>query len=140
MIGNRVFIAGGFTSIANNKSNNTTSYNQRFLASYNLDTGLVDTAFRPTFDAGVTEIEASPDGTRLYVVGRFNTVNGATKRKLAAINPTNGSTITGFTAHLNGPVPRSKRPTPPSTSVASTRWSTARPAPAWRRSTPPPAP
>ncbi len=39
MIGNRVFIAGGFTSIANNKSNNTTSYNQRFLASYNLTPG-----------------------------------------------------------------------------------------------------
>jgi PKD repeat protein len=102
VIGNRVFIAGGFTSIANAKSNNTTSYPQRFLASYNLDTGLVDAGFRPTFDGGVTEIEASPDGTRLYVVGRFNEVNGVTKRKLAAINPTTGATITGFTAHLNG--------------------------------------
>ena len=101
-IGNRVFIAGSFTSIANNKSNNKTSYTQRYLAAYNLDTGLVDTAFRPTFDGGVTEIEASPDGTRLYAVGRFNTVNGVTKRKAVALNPTNGSVITAFTANLNG--------------------------------------
>ena len=84
-IGNRVFIAGSFTSIANNKSNNKTSYTQRYLASYNLDTGLVDTAFRPTFDRNVTEIAASPDGTRIYAVGRFNTVNGVTKRKVVAL-------------------------------------------------------
>ncbi len=102
-IGNRVFIAGGFSSLRNNTSTNTTTVSQRFLASYNIDTGLIDTGFRPTFDSGVTEIEASPDGTRLYVVGRFNTVNGVTKRKIAAINATTGATITGFTANANGP-------------------------------------
>ena len=58
----------------------------------------------PTFDGGgVTEIEASPDGTKLFVVGRFNTVNGVTKRKVASINPTTGATVTGFTANANGP-------------------------------------
>jgi len=102
-IGNHVYIAGGFTSLANNTTTNKTSYNQPFLASYNIDTGLVDTGFRPTFGGGgVTEIEASPDGTKLYVVGRFNTVNGVAKRKVAALNPTTGAVIAGFTANLNG--------------------------------------
>ena len=44
---NRVFIAGSFTSIQNNTSNNTTTYNQAGLASYNLTTGLVDTQLPP---------------------------------------------------------------------------------------------
>ena len=35
----------------NNTSTNTTTYNQRYVASYNMNTGLVDTNFRPTFDS-----------------------------------------------------------------------------------------
>jgi len=104
VIGNRVFIAGTFTSIQNNTANNTTTVNQRFLAAYDFDTGLVDTNFRPTFDAGVTEIEATPDGTKLFVVGRFNTVNGITRRKVVALNPSTGAVITSFTANANSQV------------------------------------
>ena len=101
-IGNRVFVAGSFTSIRNNTATNTTSYAQPYLASFNIDTGLVDTNFRPTFGGGgVTEIAASPDGTKLFVVGRFNTVNGVTKRKIASINPVTGAVNTGFTANAN---------------------------------------
>ena len=100
-IGDRVFVVGGFTSIRNNTSTNTTTYNQRYVASYNINTGLVDANFRPTFDRGVTEIEASPDGTKLFVVGRFNTVNGVTKRKVASIDPVTGATVAGFTANAN---------------------------------------
>ena len=89
-------------SIQNNTGGNTTSYNQPSLAAFNIDTGLVDANFRPTFGGGgVTEVEASPDGTKLFVVGRFNTVNGITKRKVASINPTTGAVNTGFTADAN---------------------------------------
>ncbi len=105
-IGNRVFIAGTFTSIRNNTTTNTTTVAQPSLAAYNIDTGLIDTAFRPVFGGGgVEEVEASPDGTKLFIVGRFNSVNGVTKRKVASINPTTGATITGFTANTGGPGP-----------------------------------
>ncbi len=100
-IGDRVFVVGTFTSIRNNTGTNTTSYAQRYVASFNLTTGLVDASFRPTFDGAVNAIEASPDGTKLYVAGRFNTVSGVTKRKVASINPTTGATVTGFTANAN---------------------------------------
>ncbi|MFZ2503813.1 MAG: PKD domain-containing protein [Nocardioides sp.] len=100
-IGDRVFVVGGFTSIQNRVTGNTTTYAQRYVASFNLVTGLVDATFRPTFDGGVQDIEASPDGTKLYVAGTFNTVNGVTKRKFASINPTTGATVTGFTANAN---------------------------------------
>jgi PKD repeat protein len=101
-IGDRVFVAGTFSSIRNNTSANTTTVNQASLASFNLTTGLIDTSFRPTFGGGgVTEVEASPDGTKLFVAGRFNTINGVTKRKIASINPTTGAAVAGFTANAN---------------------------------------
>jgi PKD repeat protein len=100
-IGNRVFVVGNFTSVQN-RGTNTTTYNQPSLFSFNLDTGLVDANFRPTFGGGgVQEVEASPDGTKLFVTGSFNTVNGVTKRKIASINPITGATVQGFTANAN---------------------------------------
>ncbi len=107
-IGNNVFVAGTFTSIRNNATGNTTNYNQRWLAKFSLTTGLVDPNFRPTFDSGsVDEIEASPDGTKLFVVGRFNNVNGvpgSNARKIAALNPTTGALIPGFSARASAGV------------------------------------
>ena len=42
----------------------------------------------PTFGGGgVDAVEASPDGTKLYVAGTFSTVNGVTKRKIASHQP-----------------------------------------------------
>ena len=100
VVGDRVFIAGTFTSIANNRTGNTTSYAYRSLASYNLTTGLVDAGFHPVFSGGgVDAIEFSPDGSRLYVAGSFSSVNGVTKRGVAQLDPVTGATITGFTAN-----------------------------------------
>ncbi len=101
-IGNRVFVAGTSITSIQNRGTNTTSYNQPYLFSFNVDTGLVDANFRPNFGGGrVQEVEASPDGTKLFVVGTFNTVNGVTKRKIASINPVTGATVLGFTANAN---------------------------------------
>ena len=102
VVGSRVFIAGSFTSIRNQRSNNTTSYTRTGLASYNLTTGLVDASFRPTFGGGgVDAVEATPDGTRLYVAGNFSTVNGVSKRGLARLDLSTGAAVAGFTAQLD---------------------------------------
>ncbi len=102
-VGNRVFIAGTFSSARNNTTTNTTTVNQANLLAFNIDTGLIDTTFRPTFaGGGVTEVEASPDGTKLFVAGRFNTINGVAKKKFASLNLTTGAPIAGFTANGNG--------------------------------------
>ncbi|MFC8850521.1 MULTISPECIES: Ig-like domain-containing protein [unclassified Micromonospora] len=99
VIGNRVFIAGSFTGIANVGQS---ALAQRWLASYNIDTGKVDTGFRPTFDGAVAAVAASPDGSALYVAGTFNTVGGLTKRKVARLDPVTGAPVAGFTAQSNG--------------------------------------
>jgi PKD repeat protein len=98
VVGTRVYVAGTFSSLQN--PGGGTTVNQRLLAAFNINTGQVDTAFRPTFSGGgVNAVEASPDGTKLYVAGSFNTVNGVSKRKVASINPATGATVAGFTAN-----------------------------------------
>jgi hypothetical protein len=99
VIGNRVFIAGSFTSIAN--PGGGTPIAQRYLAAYNLDTRRVDTTFRPTFDGAVAAVKAAPNGSALFVAGSFNTISGVTKRKIAKLNPTTGAPVTAFTAQAN---------------------------------------
>lgn len=102
---NRVFIAGSFTSLANTISP-TTTINQAGLASYNYQTGLIDTSFRPMFNGAVNAVEASPDGTKLFVGGSFNTVNGVAMQKVASLNLTTGAPLStfGFTNNTNNQV------------------------------------
>ncbi len=102
VVGSRVYVAGTFPSIANQRTDNDTSYDQRYLAAYDLNTGLVDASFNPTFDGNsgfsIDAVEASPDGTRVYVAGGFNTVNGVPRKGLVRLDPSNGDTVEGFTA------------------------------------------
>jgi PKD repeat protein len=103
VVGNRVFIAGTFTSIQNRTGGSTTTYTRPGLASYNLNTGLVDATFAPTFaGGGINAVEASPDGTKLFVGGTFNTVGGVTHRKIVSLNPTTGAPVASFTGSTNG--------------------------------------
>ena len=79
VVGNRVFIVGTFTTIQNQRSDNTTTYTRNGVASYNMNTGLVDAGFNPVLAGGGADaVEATPDGTKLYITGSFNSVNGAT--------------------------------------------------------------
>jgi large repetitive protein len=103
-IGSNVYIAGSFSAIRNNTGTNTTSYTRPGLAMYNLDTGLVSTAFAPSINGGVDSVEASPDGTKIFVGGNFSTVSGQTRRDIVSLNPTTGAVNTGFTANADGKV------------------------------------
>lgn len=103
VVGQRVYIAGTFTSIR--QPNNGAIINQPGLAAYNWSTGQVDTTFRPTFtNGGVDAVEATPDGTKLYISGTFGTVNGQTRKAIAQISPTTGAPIASFVANANGKV------------------------------------
>ncbi|ADB29250.1 PKD domain containing protein [Kribbella flavida DSM 17836] len=102
VVGNRVYVAGGFTSLRNNASGNTTTVNQSQLAAFSLSTGLIDTTFRPVIgNGGVEAVEASPDGTKLYIAGNFGTVNGLTRKGIARIDPVTGAPVSGFVADAN---------------------------------------
>ena len=108
VVGTKVYVAGNFASAQNRTANNTSTVNQGQLLKFDLGTGLIDTAFRPTFTGGdaadgvVQDVEASPDGTKLFIAGTFNAVNGVNKRKFASLNPATGAPIAGWTATANG--------------------------------------
>ncbi len=101
VVGSRVYVAGTFTGIVDQQGAEK-SYSQRYLAAYDLESGLVDPAFTPVFDGNtgfdLTSVEASPDGTRLYVTGGFNSVNGVTRKGLVRLDPDTGATVSAFTA------------------------------------------
>ena len=100
-----MFVAGTFTSIQNQRTGNTTTYPRQGLASYSLSTGLVDATFNPDFNnADILSVEATPDGTKLYVGGAFATVGGVAKKGLAQLNMTTGAAVAGFTADTDARV------------------------------------
>jgi PKD repeat protein len=74
------------------------------ILAYSLSTGKLITSFAPSLNAEAFSIAASPDGSRIYVGGSFNQVNGASVWRIAALNATNGQLITSFLPKPAGPV------------------------------------
>lgn len=94
IVGNKVYAAGNFTTARSAVSDPVQSSTGRAnLLAYDITTGKLDTAWAPTTDAQVRTITKSPDGSRIYVGGDFTKVNGQTRYRVAALNPTNGSLI-----------------------------------------------
>ncbi len=98
VIGTRVYLAGTFTQIRNFDGVNVA---QPYLAAYDINSGRLDMGFRPVFPSEIQAIESSPDGTGLFVGGRFNSVSGIARQRIVKLNPTTGAVVTAFTANAN---------------------------------------
>ncbi|WP_244367136.1 PQQ-like beta-propeller repeat protein [Micromonospora echinofusca] len=102
-IGNRVYMAGSFTSVRN--ANSSTPLAMARLVAFDATTGRIDTTFRVTLNGTVRALAASADGRSLYVGGSFTTVNGATSRYVTRVDAATGARVSGFVpAALNGAV------------------------------------
>ena len=76
----------------NNTVDQHDHYNQAGLASYNLDTGLVDTAFRPTFGGGgVDAVEASPTAPSCSSPAPSARSTASPSARSPSLNPTTGA-------------------------------------------------
>jgi PKD repeat protein len=103
IVGNTVYVGGEFANARPAGAAPGTNLVPRTnLLAYNLTTGALITSFNHTLNGGVTDMAASPDGTRLYVVGGFTTVNGAARSRIAAFNLPTGTLNTSFAPNLNG--------------------------------------
>lgn len=80
------YIGGSFTNFGG-----VTGLNR--LARINGD-GVVDETFRPVIDGTVNRIVR--DGDQLYVIGSFNTVDGVSTPRFAALDATTGARLTAF--------------------------------------------
>ncbi|TDN90830.1 LamG domain-containing protein [Microbacterium sp. BK668] len=102
VVGNVVYAAGRFTSArpAGAAAGTNETPRQNLLA-YDITTGNLITTFNPTINGQVRQVEASPDGTRLYIVGDFTTVNNQTRNRVAAFDLP-GGTLSPFNPNSNG--------------------------------------
>ena len=80
------------------------------LLAYDIRTGELVTASRPSSTARCSSVAASPDGTRLYVGGDFTTVNGVARNRVAAFNTATGALVDRLQpAGVTSPGPRGRR-------------------------------
>ena len=105
VIGNTVYVGGNFTTARPaGAAPGTNTTPRAYILAYDITTGELVNSFAPTLNAQVQGLAASPDGTRLYAVGDFTTVNGSNKYRAVALNPSNGSVITAFSPGFNARV------------------------------------
>ena len=79
--GNRLYVGGDFSTV---KGQSRTR-----LALVDATTGALDANWTPSADNMVTSLVLSPDGTRLYAGGRFTSVSGQSRLRLAALDSAN---------------------------------------------------
>ncbi|WP_304049247.1 PKD domain-containing protein [Jatrophihabitans endophyticus] len=105
-VGNIVYATGSFTQTypagtTATAANETARSN---LLAFNITTGNLVTSFNHTLNAQGLTITASPDGSRVYVGGDFTTVDGATRKYIAAFDTATGALDTSFHPSVSGEV------------------------------------
>ena len=105
IVGNTVFVGGKFANArpAGAAAGVDTTPRSNFLA-YTLSTGVLDTAWSPSFNGQVKAIALSTDGKTLYVGGDFTAVDGLTRNHLAAFDVATRQLVAGFAPDVNGTV------------------------------------
>ncbi len=101
-IGDKIVAGGTFTEVR--EANRSTFYPRSQIFAFDATTGQLDPNFAPTLDGPVEALAVAPDGRSVFVGGNFNTVNGATRRKVALLDLATGQLVTGFRANANARV------------------------------------
>ncbi|MCX7589821.1 MAG: choice-of-anchor D domain-containing protein, partial [Patescibacteria group bacterium] len=92
----KLYIGGTFTSVDNQPRNR--------LAAINTSDGSLINSFNPNINGAIYSLAISSDNQKLYIGGDFESVNGQTRNRLAAINTSDGSLVSGFDTNFDGPV------------------------------------
>ncbi|MGJ8720331.1 MAG: PKD domain-containing protein [Salinibacterium amurskyense] len=101
IVGNTVYASGDFSSARPYGSPAGTNEQSRsYVLAYNLTTGAL-LPWAPTFNGQVRALAASPDGTRLYAVGDFTSVNGVSKNRIVSFDTATGNIYGAFDAGAN---------------------------------------
>jgi PKD repeat protein len=103
IIGDTVYAGGSFANVRPAGAAPGTNLTARGnLLAYDITTGQLKTGWAPRVNGTVKAIEASPDGSRIYVGGSFTLANDTTRWNLAAFDAKTGALISGFNAAVGG--------------------------------------
>lgn len=98
-LGDQIIVVGTFEQV---RDNDGTVLEQKYIVSYDINSGLVNRNFDPVLDREAITVE--PDGLGGVVIGgKFNSIDGATQRKLARLDST-GARVAAFSAEANAKV------------------------------------
>ncbi|MDP9847184.1 PQQ-binding-like beta-propeller repeat protein [Streptosporangium lutulentum] len=100
--GDRVVIGGAFTSLFNRRTGETVSANR--LAAFDAASGDLLRGWNPAANNTVEDLAVSSDEATLYVGGRFTSVDGQTRTRLAAVEVGDGDLVPGWTPTANSTV------------------------------------
>jgi PKD repeat protein len=101
IVGNTVYVAGEFTTARPaGSAPGANQVTRTHLLSFNLTTGAL-LPWAPAVNAQVRQLAVSPDGSRVYAVGDFTSVNNVTKNRIAAFSTASGALVTSFAASAN---------------------------------------
>ncbi len=104
--GNIVYVGGTFNKVFGPLGE---AYTVGNLTAFANTTGTWIPSFAPMITSGTSKVKVnalalSPDGSTLYVGGRFDSVNGRPAKNFAAIDPTTGSLLPSININANQPV------------------------------------
>lgn len=104
IVGNVVYAVGEFTSAqpAGAAAGVSTSPRSNMLT-YNLTTGVLIPGFAPTFNGRISTVDATPDGSKVFVGGQFTQVNGVARYRVAGFNVATGALLS-FAPAVNSAV------------------------------------
>lgn len=102
IVGDRVYATGDFANArpagAPPGTNQTPRAN---ILAYDLHTGALINSWAPSLNSQGLAIAASPDGSRIYVGGDFDQVNGQWRSRIAAIDAQTGAVVADWNPSAN---------------------------------------
>ncbi|WP_259614120.1 PKD domain-containing protein [Microbacterium paraoxydans] len=101
-IGSTVYAVGKFDNAREPKAAPGTALTARSnVLAYDIETGAL-LPFAPTVNGVIKAVAASPDGSRIYIGGSFNKVNGKDRWNIAAVDAKTGELVPGFVPSIGG--------------------------------------
>ncbi|WP_205820255.1 MULTISPECIES: hypothetical protein [unclassified Microbacterium] len=101
-IGSTVYAVGKFDNAREPKAAPGTALTARSnVLAYDIETGAL-LPFAPQVNGVIKAVAASPDGSRIYIGGSFNSVNGKDRWNIAALDAKTGELVPGFAPSIGG--------------------------------------
>lgn len=100
--GDRVYLGGDFTHLTNPSTGEVVA--RGHLAALDATTGDLVRTWSADADGGVRALAMSADGSQVLAGGAFLTVDGATRRRLVSLSPTDGAVLSPWKGSAAGVV------------------------------------